>query len=232
MSNFISPSSSNNNASGPQHVILIHGLWMPAKGLNRLASRLKIAGYSTSIFGYRSVRDSFADHIPACVAHIEGILADIRPSQLHFVGHSMGGLVTLKALQWCQQQGTPLLPGKQVLLGSPINGSCIAQHRQRLGGLLIGRSQDTLAEPNIQLPRQRATGMIAGTLSRGSGRILAKLDKPNDGTVALAETQMTLLSDHLALAVSHTGMLLNDGVAGQVAYFLKHGYFQQFITPS
>lgn len=209
-----------------EHVVLIHGLWMPARGMKKLARLLESRGYTTSIFSYRSVRDRFADHVPACAAHLQQVMETQNPKRLNIVGHSMGGLVALKTIRYCKQQGIALPPGRQVLLGSPLNGSLIAQQRTRSGAVLIGRSQATLAQPQIQLPGDRPTGVIAGSVSRGTGRWLSKLPSPNDGTVSVAETKLPLLTDHIVLGVSHSGMLLQAGVVTQIVHFLRHGYFQ------
>ena len=60
----------------------------------------------------------------------------------------------------------------------------------------------------------------------GVGRLLGPFPEPNDGTVAVAETQIAGLADHIVLPVSHVALLWSEQVAAQVSYFLEHGRFR------
>jgi hypothetical protein len=57
--------------------------------------------------------------------------------------------------------------------------------------------------------------------------LLSRLREPNDGTVAVTETEIDGATDHCVLPVSHTGMWMSAAVAGQVASFLENGRFDQ-----
>ncbi len=57
------------------------------------------------------------------------------------------------------------------------------------------------------------------------GRVIGELSNPNDGTVAVAETHLHGAKDHIALPVSHLGMLVSRQVAIQVVHFLQQGRF-------
>jgi hypothetical protein len=72
-----------------------------------------------------------------------------------------------------------------------------------------------------------ALGAIAGTRPVGTGRFFAKFDEDNDGTVAVSETMIPGLTDHLVLPHSHIGMLFAQDVAAQVATFVRTGRFQR-----
>jgi hypothetical protein len=52
------------------------------------------------------------------------------------------------------------------------------------------------------------------------------IPRPNDGTVAVSETMLDGMTDHVTLPVSHFGMLLSSAVARQTVNFLRHGRFQ------
>ena len=71
----------------------------------------------------------------------------------------------------------------------------------------------------------RALGAIAGTRRLGTGQFFAHFDEENDGTVAVSETVIPGLDDHLVLRHSHIGMLFAHDVAAQIAHFLRHGRF-------
>jgi hypothetical protein len=73
----------------------------------------------------------------------------------------------------------------------------------------------------------RSLGAIAGTRRLGAGQLFARFDEDNDGTVAVSETVIPGLKDHVALPHSHVGMLFANDVATQVAHFLRHECFVQ-----
>jgi hypothetical protein len=70
-------------------------------------------------------------------------------------------------------------------------------------------------------------GSIAGSLPLGVGRLLGPFPEPNDGTVAVAETVIAGLTDHLLLPVSHVALLWSSAVAAQTEHFLIHGRFRR-----
>jgi hypothetical protein len=67
--------------------------------------------------------------------------------------------------------------------------------------------------------------MIAGTVRFGVGRLLVRLPTPNDGVVCLDETRMPGLRDHLAMPLSHSGLIVSARVARQIHNFLELGHF-------
>ena len=69
--------------------------------------------------------------------------------------------------------------------------------------------------------------MVAGNVARGAGRLLARFDGPSDGTVAVAETRLPGLSDHVVVRASHSGLLFSDAAVRQAAVFLREGRFER-----
>ena len=67
--------------------------------------------------------------------------------------------------------------------------------------------------------------MIAGNSGRGLGRFFGRLSGANDGTVAITETLLPGMADHIVLPTSHSGMLLSPAVSRQVIAFLRAGRF-------
>ena len=72
---------------------------------------------------------------------------------------------------------------------------------------------------------ERDIGVIAGNVPLGFGRLVAKFDEDNDGTIAVSETRLAGVRDHLVMPVSHKGMLVSSDVADQAGSFLKRGEF-------
>ena len=100
----------------PETVILLHGLWMPALVMSVLAMRLRRCGYRVRLFAYHSLSKTL-EHNALKLADFVREQGDAR---VHLVGHSLGGLVILQALQAHPE----LVSGHVVLLGSPVQGKC------------------------------------------------------------------------------------------------------------
>jgi pimeloyl-ACP methyl ester carboxylesterase len=207
-------------------VVYVHGLWLTGfEGSllrRRLARELEADTYS---FSYPSVREN----ITANAAALSRFLSRISADALHVIGHSLGGLVILKA---CEANGDSAWPsGRIVLLGSPLQGSRTAQRVSALpfGRAVLGRgvNQELLGAPERRWDGAREVGVIAGNLSVGLGRLVGRHDAPSDGTVFLAETLLSGAAEHLVLRVSHTGLPLSREVARQAAAFMRSGRFSR-----
>ena len=202
-------------------VLLVHGLWYGRPGMLPLARRLRKLGWECDLFGYSSVFGSPT----ANVARLAERAAAIDAARLHLVGHSLGGLLVLKMLA---ESGGALPGGRVVLLGSPLNGSVVARRMAGNRALKpwIGRAEALLDQGVEDLPGGREVAAIAGTSSLGAGRLVARLDKPHDGTVTVAETRVPGLADHLELPVSHTGLVLSREVSAATDRCLRTGRFR------
>lgn len=214
----------NVDAAPPTLAILVHGLWMQGFALTVIQRRLEADGTVRALlFSYPTIVGSMRDHVRRLIDYARAHQVE----RLHFVGHSLGGLVVLRALEVTAD----LPPGWAVLLGSPLQGSRAAQGLARLpfGRALIGSA---LAEECIDCsPREwsgrREVGVIAGSMGFGMGRLLANLEDEHDGTVMVAETRLPGAKDHLVVPASHTGLLLSAEVAAQTRHFLEHGMFRR-----
>src|ERR1051326_8163323 len=97
-----------------EHVILLHGLWMRGFTLTMLRHRLQHAGYAVDSFDYASVTSAPDIGIERLVQRVR----NGKNGKIHFVGHSLGGLIALRALQ--SEPG--LIDGNVVCLGTPLRG--------------------------------------------------------------------------------------------------------------
>lgn len=202
-------------------VVLIHGLWMPALVMAPLARRLRRAGWATFRFAYSSRHATLRENAAALAAFVRGIDAP----RVHFVAHSLGGLLLMQLLQ--DIPGLP--PGRVVLLGTPYSGSHVARRlsRHAWGRWLCGLSLDALLGDGPRWTGERELGIIAGSVPIGAGWIVSGLAKPNDGTVAVAETVVAERTDAITLPVTHSGLVFSAAVARQLVHFLNTGSFQR-----
>jgi len=186
-----------------------------------LRKRLAEAGFEPSVFRYPSTQGDIAGNAAALSVH----MSEFGNGPVHLVGHSLGGLVILESFE--AQRELP--QGRVVLLGSPVQGSRAARAvaAWSLGPHLLGRL--AAAELTRSTPRawraERELGIIAGSRSAGMGRLFAELPAPNDGTVAVDETQIAGAKEHVVHDVSHTGMLMSAVVADSLVKFLISGSF-------
>lgn len=202
--------------------VFVHGLWLT--GMESLLMRRRLAaqnGFECHSFTYSTVGGSMDLVVDMLRRFVGGIDAD----RVHFVGHSLGGLVLYRYFEKAQ----PSPPGRVVLLGSPTVKSRTAERVGRLPLLssLIGRLvADELVAPCTREWRcERELGVIAGTRPMGLGRFFTHFDEDCDGTIGVSETKLPGHTAHLTLPVSHMGMLASGEVAKQVGQFLEHGRF-------
>jgi pimeloyl-ACP methyl ester carboxylesterase len=185
-------------------------------------------GFDAHVFSYPSLHGDAAE-IAAELAEFVGRV-ERGSERVHLVGHSLGGAIVYRALA---EQGVRDRPGNAVLLGSPLNGSRAAQGAARFAMLrpLLGpHILRDLAQPCGRCwtcGSPTALGAIAGTRRMGTGQFFAEFDEENDGTVALSETIIPGLDDHVVVQHSHMGMLFAADVADQVAHFLQEGRFDK-----
>jgi pimeloyl-ACP methyl ester carboxylesterase len=201
-------------------VILVHGLWTNRTVMLYLAGYLARRGFRTRSVGYLSAMREFEHN----AARIAREIAAVDAARVHVVGHSMGGVVALRALN---ERPDPRVR-RLVLLGSPIAGSQGGRQlaRSRWGARLLGTTRSLwLAMPRLEIPAGIEAGAIAGTRRFGLGAVLLRLPSPNDGVVTVDETRHPRLADHLVLPVAHSLMLVSSTVARQVAAFLETGRF-------
>ncbi len=206
--------------SPKREVILVHGLWFGAWAMAWLARRLEAEGFTVRRFSYPSTAGRLHEH----AGRLLEFCLQTRADELHFIGHSLGGLVILHMLG----EDPDLPPGRVVLLGSPLDGSVVARRTRRIPGSekLLGRVRKTLERGYGKLSVGRETGMIAGTRAIGLGLLVGGTGKPGDGTVSVDETRTKGLKDHLLLPVNHTGLVYSREVARQAAIFLRTGSFE------
>ena len=203
-------------------VVTVHGLWMRGAAMAALRRHLMPKGFELQHFSYPSV----AGTLENCAAALGEYIDAVRGDTVHVVGHSLGGVLTCAMLE----RRLPARLGRVVCLGAPLRGSRTAARLARVpvARRLIGRClADVHARGGFDAwPAGVEAGSIAGRLPFGVGRLLGRFPEPNDGTVAVAETQIAGLADHIVLPVSHVALLWSEQVAAQVSHFLDHGRFR------
>ena len=199
-------------------VFLVHGLWVPGVVMQPLAARLARAGFRCHTFTYMGAGRPLQAH----AERLARLARETGPA--HFVGHSLGGLVVLEALNAHPEVAV----GRVALLGTAARG-CFAGRRlarHEAGRWFLGQSEELWREGRVaRWSRPEALGVIAGSLPLGLGRLFGALPGVNDGVVGLEETAVEGMSERVVLPAGHSQMLFSAKVGAQVAAFLAHGKF-------
>ena len=214
--------TARSHPSAVAHVVYVHGLWMPGEESLLLRHRLA-QEFALTLHAFRYSAASAS--MSAITARLDEFVRELEAPEVHFLGHSLGGLVIHRFLERFPAQP----PGRAVFLGTPCVGSRAAERAGRFAPVahLMGQSvAEELLQPRERRWRhERPLGIVAGTQPIGFGQLLADFDEDNDGTVAVSETCMPGTTDHLVLPVSHLGLLLSERVAHETGLFLRQGRF-------
>lgn len=205
---------------GKETVVLVPGLFMGGISMAVLQRRLCECGFDARRFSYYSARLSPAQN----AVRLNDFLWTVQSPVAHFVCHSLGGLVVRHLFSRFPDQRS----GRVVTLGTPHRGSYVAARLARIlpFRLLLGASlKEGLLGEVPPWQDNRALAVIAGTRSLGAGELISDLPKPNDGTVAVIETELPGMHAHVQLPVTHTGLLVSPIVARYVCEYLKTGAF-------
>ena len=208
-------------------VILLHGLARTRRSMRKLERTLVEQGYHVENVAYESTRhdvDTLAEI--AIAPALEACNAD---SKVHFVTHSLGGILVRQYLSVHRIENL----GRVVMLGPPNKGSEVIDRLSEFPGFhfIYGDAGLELGTGEASVPNRlgRADfdlGIIAGT--RSMNLILSNMiPGMNDGKVSVENTRLEGMHDHLEMDVTHTFMMRNDAVIDQVIHYLQHGRFRR-----
>ncbi len=210
-------------------VILLHGMGRTKRSMRRLERRLSGRGYRTVNLGYPSLSLTIEEIADIRLAPLVERCKEQGCGRIHFVTHSLGGIVVRRFLQ------THEVPGgsRVVMLAPPNHGSELADliskfffYRRAMGpaALQIGTGPDSL--PNRLGPALIETGIITGT--KGLVSFASWIFQgPNDGKVSVERARLAGMRDFLVMPCGHSFIMRNPAVLFQVVHFLQYGRFSR-----
>jgi len=209
------------------NVILLHGMGRTSASMNKIANVLAKSGYRVVNIGYPSTKKPPLELVQQYILPELQQLKKHSNSKIHFVTHSLGGILLRLLLQ------TENLPvGSRIIMLSPPNhGSEIVdkyKHRWWFrfingpAGQVLGTEQSSL--PNSLAAITPSVGIITGNKSYEPwfSRLMHNDD---DGKVSVTSARLTEMTDFLVVNLSHTLIMHNLQVIEQIHYFLINERF-------
>lgn len=219
-------------ASDKEVVVVLHGIARSSSSMETLAEHLETYGYQVVNIDYPSTDHTIIELVDLVHKKIE--VLKINPARkMHFVGYSMGCLITRGIIH----RYRPPNLGRVVMLGPPNRGSEAVDFFKEFflfekiygpAGQELGTDHqdysDLLGSVDFEL------GVIAGDQSIDpiSSTIIPG---PDDGKVAVARTRLQGMKDHIVVHATHTFMISNVQVLQQTSHFLRTGKFQRAVKP-
>ncbi|MBB6095386.1 pimeloyl-ACP methyl ester carboxylesterase [Povalibacter uvarum] len=216
-----------------EHVVVLHGLGRSAASMFFMAKGLERAGYDVCNIDYTSSAASIEELAANEVLPAIERCWTLRPERIHFVTHSLGGIVVRQLVA----DGSLPHIGRVVMLGPPNQGSELADT------LVAWEIPETLHPPAARqlttggdsLPRRLGpppfeVGVIAG--DRSVNPLLSRLiPGPDDGKVSVTAAKLEGMQDFLLLHTTHTFMMNRREVIARTICFLRSGAFRS-VTPA
>lgn len=209
-----------------ERVILLHGLGESPLIMKALELALKKAGYDVSNVAYPSTRYTIETLLDSHVLPLLDAYPEAR--KVHFVTHSLGGVLLHAALQ----KKKPANLGRVVMTAPGLHGSEAIEvyrhnwfYRTLFGPASVesGTGRDAFARKLAQ-QADYELGVIAGCVPLDLLSMLF-VPWPQDGKLSVKTTRIRNMADHIVLPTSHD-FTSNDPLAiWQVLHFLKHGHF-------
>lgn len=207
-------------------VYLLHGLGRSSFAMWVLASRLEDAGFLVNNIGYSSINETPEDILLDVSEQINSSLPEDNQA-VHFVGHSLGGLIIRAYLEDTKVKNL----GRVVLIGTPNKGTTLVDYYQDSWWLqMVGPTALALSTAEDSFPNSIAdpyypVGIIAGISEDNNNEDI--LPGEDDGLVPLESTKVNGMTDIIIIESSHWMLRYDQDVASQTIAFLRHERFKK-----
>lgn len=210
-----------------EHVILLHGLCRTKRSMHAIEAALARAGYEVTNVDYPSRSAGIAQLSETTVGNAVAACRKQGASKIHFVTHSMGGILVRDFLS---RHSMPEL-GRVVMLSPPNGGSEVVDilGRSWIFNVINGPAARELGTDSCSAPCKLGAvsfplGVIAGDRSINWINSLF-IRGTNDGKVSVERTKVAGMGDHVVVHAAHPFIPRNRVAIGQIMKFLRDGEF-------
>lgn len=206
-------------------VVFLHGLARTSASMNKAAAEFAKTGYRIANVDYPSRHHPIETLAPMAMG--DGLSRCEGASEVHFVTHSLGGII----VRYFLSNEVIANLGRVVMFAPPNQGSEVVDSLQRVpgfrmlngpAGLQLGTGANSV--PRALGPVEFELGVIAGDMTFNP--ILSQyLANPDDGKVSVKSTRVAGMSDFLVLPHSHPFIMKSDLAIAQAKAFIATGRF-------
>lgn len=192
-----------------QAVYFVHGFLRTSRSMNQMAEAFRKEGYLTEKWAYPSRQKHIRQHAAALVLDLQKTAFEHPGEPIHFVTHSMGGLVVRAALnlEACPPEAKF---GRAVLMAPPNQGSRFGRslNRYPVAKKILGdrAGRELLNEQNFehlgQFPSEMEVLVISGTWS-----LNPFIWEKNDGKVTVSESYLSTPHSHIRVSAGHATIM-------------------------
>lgn len=206
-------------------VICLHGFFRSYKCMIPMGNSLHSEGLSVFLWDYQSRKKTIEEHAEDLVAMLREIAKKKPGEPIHFVSHSLGGVITRVAVSHpdCPEEAKM---GKAILLAPPNQGSCLARNFQKCRPMrwIFGRKAgkqllDCTSEEMLALGQFPPTMQVVVIAGEKGNRLW--FSKPNDGKVSVHETFLDTPHLHLTIYAGHSWIMTSRWTIDFAKDFLK-----------
>lgn len=218
------------SAAADECVILLHGMVRSSGSMESMAEAVEAAGFTVANIDYPSRDFPIEELAPMAVdAGLEECESAGATEKIHFVTHSLGGILVRKYLS---EKEIPNL-GRVVMLGPPNQGSAAVDELGDVPGFdwINGPAGRQLGKGPESVPLQLGPadfelGVIAG--NRTIDPITSSvLEDPDDGKVSVEDTKLEGMTDFIVVEHSHAFMMRMQEPIELAVRFLQTGRFAE-----
>jgi pimeloyl-ACP methyl ester carboxylesterase len=189
-----------------------------------LAKNIRRDGWHVVNWKYPSREAFISEHAEQLVKDLIHLSHSNPGKPIHFVTHSMGGLVLLSALNHpnCPNEGKT---GKVVLIAPPIKGSSWGRWAGQFSAIksIVKNfsGQELITETNFEHFGNFPDSLEKILVISGNFGMNPLLSEPNDGTLAISETRPSTPHEHLIVKSGHKSIIFSKQVCRSTLHFLR-----------
>ncbi|HRX15742.1 MAG TPA: alpha/beta hydrolase [Spirochaetota bacterium] len=221
--------SNHGNKKNNHCVILLHGLARTESSMTKMEQSLITEGYHVINKGYPSRSKEIQPLSEETISIAISECAKFEPQKIHFVTHSMGGILVRYYLDKNRIENL----GRVVMLSPPNRGS---ETVDKLKDFFVfkwlnGPAGQQLGTGSKSIPNQVGApyyevGIITG--DRSINPILSLLiPGDDDGKVSIERAKLSGMKDFIVVHNTHTFIMSDNDVIEQVIHFIQNGHFDK-----